>query len=227
MHLRELPQHVSPKLQGLSRPSRRQVLRSATCGFGHVALLGILNGVASATRVAGAESGAHARLADGIHFPARAKRVIFLFMHGGVSHLDTFDPKPKLKEMAGQPLPFDTPLQFNKVGNLLPSPWAFHRYGQSGLPVSDLFPQVGSVIDEICFVRSMFVEQVDHGGAILQLHTGSAVFPRPSVGAWITYGLGTDNENLPAFVTISPPMMHGAQQLFGASFLPAAYQGTA
>jgi hypothetical protein len=161
-------------------------------------------------------------------FAPRAKRVIFLFMHGGVSHLDTFDPKPELDAMDGKPLPFETPLQFSKkIGSLMRSPWKFRRYGQSGLPVSDLFPHVGRVIDDICLIRSMFVEQVDHGGAILQLHTGSAVFPRPSMGSWISYGLGSENENLPGFVTIAPPMMHGAQQLYSSGFLPAGYQGTA
>jgi hypothetical protein len=153
--------------------------------------------------------------------------VIFLFMHGGVSHIDTFDPKPRLTAMDGEPLPFETPLQFAQVGNLMRSPWQFRQYGASGLPVSELFPHIGSMVDDICFLRSMFVEQVDHGGAILQLHTGSAVFPRPSMGAWVAYGLGTENNNLPAFVTIAPPMMHGAQQLYGSSFLPAAFQGTA
>jgi len=107
------------------------------------------------------------------------------------------------------------------------SPWKFRQYGQSGLPVSDLFPHIAQSVDQLCIIRSMRVEQVDHGGAILQLHTGSAVFPRPSMGAWITYGLGTENQNLPAFVTIAPPMMHGATQNFGAGFLPASYQGTA
>jgi len=193
-----------------------------------VALLGLLNSIASITHATGTAAGTAAALSQLPHLPARAKRVIFLFMHGGVSHVDTFDPKPELQERHGQPLPFNTPLQFsNKIGNLLRSPWKFRRYGESGLPVSDLFPHIGSVVDEICFLRSMFVEQVDHGGAILQLHTGSAVFPRPSMGAWISYGLGTENQNLPAFVTISPPMMHGAQQLYGSSFLPAAHQGMA
>jgi Protein of unknown function (DUF1501) len=202
--------------------SRRQLLRSAACGFGHVALLGMLQNVTSTARAAQSNSA----LESVPHFAPRAKRVIFLFMHGGVSHVDTFDPKPKLAEMDGKPLPFDTPLQFNKVGNLMGSPWQFRQYGESGLPVSDLFPHLASRVDDLCVVRSMFVEQVDHGGAILQLHTGSAVFPRPSIGAWMSYGLGTENDNLPGFVTISPPMMHGAQQLYGSGFLPAEFQGT-
>ncbi|MCH2129166.1 MAG: DUF1501 domain-containing protein [Pirellulaceae bacterium] len=192
--------------------TRRELLRRTACGFGNVALMGLL-----------------ARMAQGnnSHFRPRAKQVIFLFMHGGVSHIDSFDPKPELEKYDGQPLPYDTPLQFAEVGNLMKSPWKFRRYGQSGLPVSDLFPQIGDVIDDICLVRSMHVEQVDHGGAILQLHTGSAVFTRPSMGAWVAYGLGSENDNLPGFITISPPMMHGAQQNYGSAFLPAAYQGTA
>jgi hypothetical protein len=221
------PHHRSNQAVGVELPSRRKLLRTAACGFGHVALLGMLQGVSAA--MASTDSAALRNPSGSAppHFLPRAKRVIFLFMHGGVSHVDTFDPKPKLIELNGQPLPFDTPLQFNQVGNLMRSPWQFKQYGQSGLPVSDLFPHVGAMVDDICFVRSMFAEQVDHGGAILQLHTGSAVFARPSMGAWIAYGLGTENDNLPAFVTISPPMMHGAQQLYGSAFLPAAYQGTA
>lgn len=221
--------HIFPTVERpLHMPSRRELLRSAACGFGHVALLGLLNSLVSTVQAGGAAAGKSTAAPQLPHIPARAKHVIFLFMHGGVSHVDTFDPKPKLAEMDGHPLPFNTPLQFSKkIGNVLRSPWKFRRYGASGLPVSDLFPHIGSVVDEICFLRSMFVEQVDHGGAILQLHTGSAVFPRPSMGAWISYGLGTENQNLPAFVTISPPMMHGAQQLYGSSFLPAAYQGMA
>jgi hypothetical protein len=211
----------------LELPSRRQMLRTAACGFGHVALVGLLQNLSHAMGAATPLSSPKSTRMAAPHFAPRAKQVIFLFMHGGVSHVDTFDPKPKLTAMDGQKLPFDTPLQFAQVGNLMRSPWRFSQYGQSGLPASELFPHVGSMVDDICFIRSMFVEQVDHGGAILQLHTGSSVFPRPSMGAWIAYGLGTENNNLPAFVTISPPMMHGAQQLYGSSFLPAAYQGTA
>jgi len=211
--------------------SRRDLLRQVACGFGHTALLGMLNSVA------GTASAADPVPVDPIsgnplaprdpHFKSKAKNVIFLFMHGGVSHVDTFDPKPKLTEMDGKPLPFKTPLQFAATGNLLKSPWKFRNYGESGLPVSELFPHVGSIVDELSIIRSMKVEQVDHGGAILQQHTGSAVFPRPSMGAWILYGLGTENQNLPGFVTISPSTFHGAAQNYGTAFLPATYQGTA
>lgn len=207
--------------------SRRDALRRAGCGFGHTALLGMLTQMGFLGLGAGAADAASGtKRTKGLHFGARARNVIFLFLHGGVSHVDTFDPKPKLTEMDGKALPFDRPLQFDETGNLMKSPWAFRRYGQSGMPVSDLFPHVGSVVDEIAFIRSMHVEQVDHGGAILQLNTGSAVFPRPSLGSWVVYGLGTENQNLPGFVSLSPPTIHGAKQNYGSAFLPAAHQGT-
>ena len=204
--------------------SRRDALHRTACGFGHTALLGMLGqaGLAAAESPGTQTSG----LASGLHLPARVKNVIFLFMHGGVSHVDTFDPKPKLSAMGGKPLPFKRPLQFDETGNLFASPWKFQRYGKSGIPVSELFPNVGTMVDEIAFIRSMHVEQVDHGGATLQLHTGSSVFLRPSLGSWVLYGLGTDNKNLPGFVCLSPPVIHGAKQNFGSAFLPATHQGT-
>jgi len=205
--------------------SRRDLFRRTACGFGHTALLGMLHSVAQANSAARPSAGNPLAIRPP-HFPPKAKQVIFLFMHGGVSHVDTFDPKPKLTEMDGKPLPFETPLQFAATGNLLKSPWKFRNYGESGLPVSELFPHIGSIVDELCFVRSMKVEQVDHGGALLQQHTGSAVFPRPSMGAWVLYGLGTENQNMPGFVTISPSTIHGAAQNYGTAFLPATYQGT-
>ena len=208
------------------QPSRRDLLRNSACGFGHVALLGLLHSEACAERpsVGGRMNPLSPKRPQ---FAPKAKNVIFLFMHGGVSHIDTFDPKPELEKQHGKPLPFKTPLQFAAVGNLMKSPWKFKRYGESGMSVSELFPNIGSVVDDLCFVRSMHVEQVDHGGAILQLHTGSAVFTRPSVGSWVLYGLGSENQNLPGFITISPPTIHGHTQLYGSAFLPASYQGTA
>ncbi|HCP83877.1 MAG TPA: DUF1501 domain-containing protein [Planctomycetaceae bacterium] len=205
--------HKSNPTNSVTTVDRRSMLRATATGFGHTALLGLL----------GAESMAASRSPL---FKARAKNVIFLFMHGGVSHIDSFDPKPELEKRHGQPLPFDKPLQFAPTGNLMKSPWTFRPYGESGLPISELWPHTGSVIDDICMVRSLKVEQVDHGGAILQLHTGSAVFPRPSMGAWVNYGLGSVNDNLPGFITLCPTTFHGATQLYGSAFLPASYQGT-
>jgi hypothetical protein len=212
-----------------NRIPRRQALQRAACGFGHLALLGMMNSVGRAAESGrDASSLEHGTLAvRAPHFTPRAKRVIFLFLHGGVSHVDSFDPKPKLDEWHGKKIPGAIPLSFDNLdGTLMKSPWDFKRYGKSGLPVSDLWPHIGSVVDEIAFLRSMHVEQVDHGGAVLQLHTGSAVFPRPSMGSWLVYGLGTENANMPGFITISPQLYHGSSQNYSSSFLPAEYQGT-
>ena len=184
---------------------------------------GLLCGAASA---ATAESGPLAPRQS--HFPATARRVIFLFMHGGVSHVDSFDPKPKLEEMNGLPLPFNKPkFEFGGTGNLLASPWKFRQYGASGIPVSDLFPQIGSCIDDIAVIRSMNgADFVSHGPALLNINTGSGVFARPCLGAWTLYGLGSENQNLPGFLSLSPSLYHGGAQNYGSAFLPATFQGT-
>ena len=207
--------------------SRRHALQQAACGFGHVALLGLLANQSNGAWAASKNSASS--LSDRQpHFSASARRVIFLFMHGGVSHVDSFDPKPKLAEMNGKPVPFPKPeFEFAPTGNLLKSPWDFQKYGQAGIEVSDLFPQIGSCIDDICVIRSMQNgNQVSHGPAALALNTGDGVFMRPSMGAWILYGLGTENENLPGFVTLAPSNYHGGAQNYGSAFLPAAFQGT-
>lgn len=164
------------------------------------------------------------------HFAARAKRVIFLYMHGGASHIDSFDHKPTLTKLHGKQLPDSVNTgrnKFNKnLGTIMKPPWEFHPCGQSGLPVSDLFPHVGACADELCVIHSMHSDNPAHVPATLELHTGSQAFMRPSVGSWVTYGLGTENENLPGFITICPPLTYGGQRNFGAAFLPAAYQGT-
>lgn len=196
--------------------SRREMLKSSAMGFGALALADILQRQAI---------GANAL--DGLHFPARAKRVIFLFMHGGPSAIDTFDYKPLLKRDHGKPLPFDKPrVQFAQTGNLLQSPFAFRQYGESGKWVSDLFPEVGKCADDLTFIHSMHGSNEAHGGALLKIHTGSDTFVRPSMGAWISYGLGTENANLPSFVTINPTLGHGGVQNFGSAFLPAEHQAT-
>lgn len=204
--------------------SRRKLLAQSACGFGNVALLGML-----ANQARGGEArSANPLAAKEPHFPAKAKRVVFLFMHGGVSHVDSFDPKPKLTEMNGQPLPIAKPkFEFAPTGNLLASPWKFQRYGKSGIEVSDLFPLIGSCIDDICVIRSLNGgDQVSHGPALLNINTGSGVFARPSMGAWTLYGLGTENDNLPGFISLSPSLYHGGAQNFGSAFLPASFQGT-
>lgn len=148
-------------------------------------------------------------------------------MKGGPSHLDTFDPKPLLDRDDGKPLPFAKPrVQFAPTNNLLKSPWKFRQYGESGHWVSELFPEVAKQADDLCMVHSVHGTNPAHGGALLKLHTGSDNFVRPSVGAWVSYGLGTENQNLPAFVSICPTLAHGGINNWGAAFLPAVYQGT-
>jgi hypothetical protein len=160
------------------------------------------------------------------HTP-RARRVIFLFMHGGPSHVDTFDFKPLLERDHGKPLPFAKPrIVSSETGNLLRSPWKFQQRGQSGAWVSELFPNIAGCVDDICFIQSMYGSNSRHGGALLELHTGSDTFVRPSLGSWITYGLGTENEDLPGFITICPTLTHGGVNNWSSAFLPAAFQGT-
>jgi hypothetical protein len=214
-----------------SLQSRRSVLCNSAVGFGNLAFLHLLQKNCRAQDGAPTTSGAvepSGPLAPKpTHLEARAKRVIFLFMKGGPSHVDTFDPKPLLDRDHGKPLPFDLPrVTFAKQGNLLRSPWQFKRYGQSGLPVSELFPNVARHVDDLCMLRSVHGTNPAHGGALLKLHTGSDQFVRPSLGSWLTYGLGTENENLPAFVTICPTLAHGGVNNWGAAFLPAHCQGT-
>jgi hypothetical protein len=208
----------------LESVSRRDALRRIACGFGSVALAGLL----AAETGAGEKPPANPLAPRKPHFPAKAQRVIFLFMHGGVSHVDSFDPKPRLAELHGKPLPFPKPrFEFAATGNLLQSPWKFKKYGASGIEVSELFPHVGACIDDICVIRSMNGgNQVSHGPALLTLHTGDGVFNRPSLGAWVLYGLGSANQDLPGFVTFSPSVYHGGAQNYGSAFLPASFQGT-
>ncbi|HUG20219.1 MAG TPA: DUF1501 domain-containing protein, partial [Planctomycetaceae bacterium] len=157
----------------------------------------------------------------------RAKRIIFLFMKGGPSQVDTFDYKPQLQKDDGKPLPFDKPrVQFAPTGNLLKSPWDFSQYGESGIPVSALFPETARHVDDLCILNSVYGSNPAHGGACLKLHTGSDTFVRPSMGAWVTYGLGSENRNLPGFITICPTLAHGGVKNWGSAFLPAPYQGT-
>lgn len=218
------------------RSSRREWLKSSAVGFGNLAFLTLLNYECSASEPAVAYSTGDSAVADASqsplspkqpHFPARAKRIVFLFMKGGPSHVDTFDPKPQLERDHGKPLPFALPrVTFAAQGNLLKSPWKFSQYGQSGLPVSELFPQVAKHVDDLCILRSVHGTNPAHGGALLKLHTGSDQFVRPSMGSWVIYGLGTENENLPAFVTICPTLAHGGVNNWGSAFLPAYCQGT-
>lgn len=196
--------------------ARRQFLRNTNIGLAGLALSDLLS------REATAANGTSAP-----HFAPRAKRVIFLFMHGGPSHVDTFDYKPELELRDGMPLPFEKPrIQFARTGDLLKSPWTFRQYGQSGRWVSDLFTNVGQHCDDITFIHSLHGSNEAHGGALLKIHTGTDTFVRPSMGSWISYGLGSENENLPSFVTINPTLGHGGVRNFGSAFLPPIHQAT-
>ena len=198
--------------------SRRTVLKTLSSGFGYVAFAG-LSSFASAADSPGKNSPLAPKPP---HFPARAKRVIFLCMHGAPSHVDTFDFKPRLAADTGKPSP-----QGRLPGaKLLGSPWTFSQHGQSGQWISELFPEVAAHADELCVIRSMHTDLPAHPQAYLMMHTGTSQFVRPSLGAWTLYGLGTENENLPGFVAIKPVARNGGPQNYGSAFLPAIYQGT-
>jgi hypothetical protein len=162
------------------------------------------------------------------HFQPKARNVIFLFMDGGPSQVDTFDPKPRLDKEHGRPIGIDVPpTQFDDVGTVLKSPWAFHQYGESGIPVSDLFPHVARHVDELAVIRSMTSNFSEHTNANYFIHSGSGVQGRPSMGAWITYGLGNECRNLPGFVVLNQAMIPpGGLDCFGSGFLPATFQGS-
>jgi hypothetical protein len=210
-------------MSGMSAFSRRQVLQSSAGSFAYLALQAMLAQQAAG----GASARLNPLLAKQTHFTPRAKRVLFLFMKGGPSHVDTFDPKPLLQRDDGKAYPFQAPrVTFAATGKLLKSPWKFRQYGESGLPVSELFPNVAQCADELCVVRSLHGTNPAHGGALLKLHTGSDTQVRPSMGSWITYGLGTENDDLPGFITICPTLAHGGVNNWGAAFLPAWTQGT-
>jgi hypothetical protein len=197
------------------------MLKRSGAGFGYLALASMLAGEQPSAQAA------QPLAPKDPHFPARAKRVIFLFMKGGPSQVDTFDPKPELQKRDGQDLPFAKPrVQFAPTGNLLKSPWKFEKYGESGIEVSELFPNVAKCVDDLCIINSLHGSNAAHGGALLKIHTGSDSFTRPSMGSWVTYGLGTENQDLPGFITICPTLAHGGVKNWSSAFLPAPYSGT-
>jgi len=202
--------------------SRREALSSLGAGFGFVALSNML----STSLAQAAEPGTGGVIKE-LHFKPRAKRVIFLFMNGGLSHVDTFDPKPMLDKYDGQPTPGGSALTLRKTGNLMKSPFKFHRYGKCGLEMSELWPNLGTVADDMCVIRSMWAEIPNHEPSITLMNTGANFIGRPSMGSWITYGLGSMNQNLPAYVVLTPtePLTVGSP-LWSSAFLPAVHQGT-
>jgi hypothetical protein len=205
-------------------PHRRHALWSFANGFGVLGLAALL---AEDGRGEPGRSPDDPLTIKPPHFPAKAKRVIFLFMSGGPSHVDLFDPKPKLKDYAGKPLPFEQPkLVRTRTVNCLPTPFKFAKHGAAGIDVSELFPHVARRTDDLCVLRGVVADNINHNGACLQMNTGEQAFSRPSLGSWLLYGLGTENRSLPGFVVISPSQPAQGAPLWSNSFLPAAFQGT-
>lgn len=206
--------------------SRRAFLRSAGGGFGALAVAYLLD------RNARADQAKSPLALKPPHFPAKAKRVIYLFMHGGPSHLETFDPKPELQKLSGRPLPESfgpVATRRNVASNpLLGTKRTFRKHGQSGLEISDFLPRIGDCADDIAVVRSCWADSVNHPQAVYQMNTGSILMGKPSLGSWVGYGLGTENEDLPAFVVLPDPGggIKGGSPAYGSGFLPATYQGT-
>jgi hypothetical protein len=206
--------------------NRRQLLQTTACGFGSLALTDLLH-----KNIFGAVD--NPLLARRPHVPARAKRIIFLFMQGGPSQVDTFDYKPTLSRKDGEEHAFDDARVIANTGRrgspqrVMKSPWRFRQYGQCGQWVSELFPETARHVDKFCMLHSLHTDGVAHGPATLFLHCGATNLVRPSMGAWVSYGLGTENENLPSFVTICPSAGNGGSRNYGNSFLPPIHQGTA
>jgi len=207
-------------------PTRRDALKNAACGFGYLALAGLA-----------AEQGRAATTSSlsikPSHLPPKAKRIIFLFMQGGVSHVDSFDHKPRLTRDDGKMMSFEDARVLANTGTrgvsqrVMKPLWQFRQHGQCGRWASELFPEINRHVDDLCFLHSLHTEGVAHGPATLFLHCGSTNFIRPSMGSWVLYGLGTENANLPGFVSIAPSAGNGGPRNYGNAFLPAVYQGTA
>jgi hypothetical protein len=204
--------------------TRREALCRIGNGFGMLAFAGM---VGESLNVASVLAAQDPSLNGGIHHPARAKHVIFLFMNGGLSQVDSFDPKPMLAKYHGQPLPGGPIATERKTGALMQSPFTFKKYGKAGIEISELFPLVGECADDICFVRSVHTDIPNHEPSMLMMNTGHTQVGRPSMGAWLTYGLGSENRNLPAYVVLCPqtPTTVGPP-LWSNAFLPAVNQGT-
>ena len=198
--------------------SRREMLSRCSTGFGSLAL-------ASITPTAG---GQDLKESPALDFPPKAKSVIFCFMSGGVSHVDSFDPKPRLKLEAGNPMPVEVkPTMFNDVTGIMPSPWEFGRYGESGIEISELFPHVATCADDLCVIRSMTSKGNEHAQANYFIHTGHPFLGHPSAGAWTTYGLGSESDDLPGFVVLaSGGVPLGGVGIYGNGFLPAVHQAS-
>src|SRR5689334_17761288 len=203
--------------------TRREWLCQMGGGFASLALIDLLSRDARAAAV-------NPLAPKPPHFPAKAKHAVFLFMNGAPSHVDTFDPKPELDRHDGRPYGGKTPVGSNgrPIGHLMKSPFPFRKHGQSGLEISSLFPHTSRFADDLCVLRSLHTDTAAHASGCLQMNTGSVLIGKPSLGAWLSYGLGTENESLPSFVVMTDPRggpIGGASNWTGG-FMPAAYQGT-
>ncbi|MGE3804529.1 MAG: DUF1501 domain-containing protein [Gemmataceae bacterium] len=204
--------------------TRRDMLKRIGGGFG---LLGLTNVLAEAGFTATAPAGANPLSPRPAHFTPRAKRVIFLFMNGGPSHVDTFDPKPGLEKYKGQrPAAIDIDTSRRQKGGLMPSPFKFSKQGQSGLEVSEIYPHLGKQVDDLCIINSMYGDDPNHEPGLLMMNSGNPQPIRPSLGSWLCYGLGSENQNLPGFIVMCPGKPVVGPQLWSNSFLPGIYQGT-
>src|SRR5690242_14091083 len=219
--------HHRPRLED-ALLTRRELLTRSGMGFAMLGLAGLMGTEGLLAPPAEAASTLVNPLAPkSPQFPAKAKRVIHLFMNGGPSHVDTFDPKPLLAKYAGKPLPRANLRTERRTGAAFPSPFKFQRHGESGIEVSELFPHVAEHIDDIAVIRSMHADVPNHEPSLLLMNCGEARLIRPSFGSWLTYGLGTENQNLPGFIAMCPggyPIQES--QNWQAGFLPGIYQGT-
>ncbi len=219
--------HHRPRLEDYFL-TRRELLRRSGMGFGMMALASVMasEGVLAHTTQA-ASTDINPLAPKQPHFPAKAKQIVHLFMNGGPSHVDTFDPKPLLDKYHGKALPTQNLRTERKTGAALRSPFKFRRHGKSGIEVSELFEQTASCVDDMCLIRSMHADVPNHEPSLMLMNCGDGRLPRPSMGAWITYGLGSENQNLPGFIAMCPggyPIV--ATQNWRSAFLPGAYQGT-
>src|SRR5260221_1966606 len=218
--------HHAPNLEHLAL-TRREFLCRCGLGMGAVSLASLFGGVAGLNSAQATGGFTNPIATKPPHCPAKAKHIIHIFANGGPSHVDTFDPKPALAKYAGKPLPMENLRTERKTGAAFPSPFKFKKYGQSGIEVSELFSNVAESIDDIAVIRSMYADVPNHEPSLLLMNCGEARSIRPSMGSWVTYGLGTENQNLPGFIAMCP---HGYPiqdtQNWQSGFLPGAYQGT-
>ncbi len=215
-----------PPLEDSFPLTRRQMLARAASGFGGLALASILAG-RPAAHASTPLPGIFDLSPKSPHLPPKAKNVIFLYMGGGPAQMDLFDPKPMLQKYDGQPIPMSiTQRDVNPSTKLMASPFTFKKYGASGIEVSELLPNIATLVDDLAVVRSAFTNRIDHGEASLRMYTGRPISGFPSIGSWLTYGLGTENEDMPAFVTMADKYTYRVRNAISNAWLPALYQGT-